>query len=85
MVIFDVGHMRHGIDEAHGAIEIPEGEFAPQAAGAVIEAPGGVQPQQQLIGGGARQRRHAAVTRFAASVSQFGHVSPCTLTHPGAA
>jgi hypothetical protein len=65
--------MGQGIHETHGAIEIAERELAVQAGGLLIQGPGRVEAQQQFIGGGARQGRHATFAGLTASVGQLSH------------
>src|ERR1700722_12337661 len=76
VMIFNVGDMRHGIDETHGAIEITETEFTTQAAGLLIEGPRGITTPHQRIGRAPRQGRRASFARYAAPLCQLSHGAP---------
>jgi hypothetical protein len=62
--------VRDGIGEAHRAEEILEAHFAQQGRRIGGELPVLVQAQQHFLGGGARQRLHAAFARHAAALRE---------------
>src|SRR5665213_817979 len=73
MVIFNVRNVRKRVHETHGAVEIPELEFAPDRACVACELPFRCKFVHQLLGFDGSKGRHAALARFAASARQIAH------------
>src|ERR1700682_5447617 len=76
VVILDVGDMRQRVHEAHGAVEVPETELAPDGERVFSQYPGAGELRAQLLCLGMRQRRGSAFAGLAFACGEFVHASP---------
>src|SRR6267143_1766511 len=65
VVILDVGDVRQRVHEAHGAIEVPESELAPNGVRGFSQYPRAGDLREQLLCLGLRQRRGTAFAGLA--------------------
>ena len=76
MVVLDVGDVRERVHEAHGAVEVAEGELAADGARALGQRPVARDLREESLRLGAGEWGDPALTGLALARGELAHASP---------